>query len=263
METIKNVLELYYIFALKGFMAGTARESSFIALTKHNDYMYISYISSVNLILPDFGSEQNKKTLAKIQNISFSFQDIATDIFKDQIKQQCGEIENLLFNVSFILLDDSKAKVCTDLVSKACNHIVKVSEIWKQTLPTHVYAIAVGIFLNLIAKMLTERIEKLIDISDADSTRIVKSISVLIKLESLLEFNNLSLLETYTSSDYTKLKQIGNVLEWDLATIMTNFRGGLLKKISVTSLMKLVRALFAESDLRKKALLELKSQNAQ
>ncbi|BGP32042.1 ribosome bioproteinsis protein ytm1 [Rhodotorula toruloides] len=144
--------------------------------------------------------------------------------------------------------DDAHFAACERALQQVTHTLHRLSLVWKPVMtPTALYTTLGGLVNELLLRVLDE-IEDQTDISEAESVRLNKLCKMLHELESLFDGS-----ETTAGREvpvWYKFCFLSELLEASMADIMFLFDHSHLVDFSPQEIVKLIRALFADSPLR-------------
>jgi centromere/kinetochore protein ZW10 len=122
-------------------------------------------------------------------------------------------------------------------------------------MPQHLLLIALGQLFQHILNRLEDEIFKLNDITEIESKRLYDLLNFN-TTQSIFDYNEHNYISHYCKN-YNRFKMLVQLLLWSFSDIMTHFRMGALTDFEVPQLVFLVKALFSDSELRKRNIIEL------
>ncbi|BGP08035.1 ribosome bioproteinsis protein ytm1 [Rhodotorula toruloides] len=144
--------------------------------------------------------------------------------------------------------DDAHFSACERALQQVTHTLHRLSLVWKPVMtPTALYTTLGGLVNEVLLRVLDE-IEDQTDISEAESVRLNKLCKMLHELESLFDGS-----ETTAGREvpvWYKFCFLSELLEASMADIMFLFDHSHLVDFSPQEIVKLIRALFADSPLR-------------
>ncbi|GAA5901340.1 hypothetical protein JCM5296_006764 [Sporobolomyces johnsonii] len=145
--------------------------------------------------------------------------------------------------------DDSRYAACERALQQVTHTLQRLALVWKPVMtPTALYTTLGGLVNEVLLRVLDE-IEDQTDISEEESIRLNKLCKMLHELESLFEGGE----QTSVGREvpvWFKFVFLSELLEASMADILFLFDHGHLVDFSPQEIVKLIRALFADSPLR-------------
>jgi len=160
-------------------------------------------------------------------------------------------------------MGDTHQIVRFEEVQAAFNQILhifsRLKSIWKDIIPPDIYFKAMGTLVDAIVVEIIDQVEKLKDISEDETHQLYSLLCSLSKCDEL--FTNIyrqAKKKSKSTSDYVphwdKLMNLKDLLELNMAGIMERYNTGKLKDFTAAELKGLIKALFADTPLRRKNL---------
>lgn len=153
---------------------------------------------------------------------------------------------------------------CDDAVSMTVDHLRTLNRSWNGVLPSSVLLYSLGLLLETVtAKMITE-IEELGDISEPESHKLKALCEKVSEVKDLFpqqqrEDGEWTETAFVYCPNWLRFQYLGEVLESNLAEIRYLWNDtGLSLEFDAEEIVELIEALFAESDLRRNAIREVR-----
>ncbi|KIY51849.1 hypothetical protein FISHEDRAFT_36158 [Fistulina hepatica ATCC 64428] len=148
-----------------------------------------------------------------------------------------------------VTADQETFDACEAMTNEVLQHIRQVARPWKGVLLKQKYYTAIGHVVDEAVLRLMDDILALPDIPEVESHRISELCRILKALESLFVDEDGSLVVAYVAS-WLKFSYLSELLEASMADITYLFEEGALVDFETDELVRLVRALFADTPLR-------------
>lgn len=146
--------------------------------------------------------------------------------------------------------DAQQRQECDSAIASTTYRLREVHTAWKSVLSKSVLCQSVGSLLNTVVTKLVNDIEHLGDISEPESVRLAKYCSDIVALEGEL-FGTIGPVEVYCAN-WVRFRYVGRILESSMVQIMAMVRDGvMLRLLMKEEVVDLVKALFAESEMRR------------
>ncbi|KAG1807901.1 hypothetical protein EV424DRAFT_1426650 [Suillus variegatus] len=151
--------------------------------------------------------------------------------------------------------DQDRYDDCEMAISRIVREIRSAANAWKPILPKGKYYTAVGAIVEVSLQRILENILAIPDIPEVESHKLSELCRILAALEGLFveDFSESSFVVSYVPS-WLKFSYLSELLEASMADLTYLFEEGALVDFGVDELVKLVRALFADTPLRTKTL---------
>ncbi|GAA6056789.1 hypothetical protein JCM3770_002800, partial [Rhodotorula araucariae] len=144
--------------------------------------------------------------------------------------------------------DEARFESCERALQQVTHILQRLALVWKPVMtPTSLYTTLGGLINEVLLRVLDE-IEEQTDISEAESIRLNKLCKMLHELESLFDGSGTSV--GRESPSWYKFVFLSELLEASMADILFLFDHGHLVDFTPQEIVRLVRALFADSPLR-------------
>ncbi|KAI8052428.1 Centromere/kinetochore Zw10-domain-containing protein [Syncephalis plumigaleata] len=137
--------------------------------------------------------------------------------------------------------------------------IRKLSDVWKSTLPLPLHDRAMGQVIDHLVVQITKDIIELTDISEDESYQLHKACQMLFELASIFRVKDQQPPPSHYVPNWTKFRQLVELLELNFADIMIRFRDHRLDVFTVDELTSILCALFSDTPLRKRNLEEIRN----
>ncbi|KZV94585.1 hypothetical protein EXIGLDRAFT_645072 [Exidia glandulosa HHB12029] len=153
---------------------------------------------------------------------------------------------------------------CKTIVEQLAKDITKLAKDWKPTLTKHAYYTALGTLVDGVLAQMIDQIIALDDIPDVESRHLSQLCRLLTHLEGLFvdEHTGSSLVVVHVPS-WLKFSYLSELLEASLTDISYLFDEGALIDFETEELVKLIRALFADTPLRANAITKISAGHVQ
>ncbi|KDQ61547.1 hypothetical protein JAAARDRAFT_190291 [Jaapia argillacea MUCL 33604] len=173
--------------------------------------------------------------------------------FEDIIDNQRENVDTILMQAEGFVdtAEQDQFDVCENAVSDVLRNIRQVAQQWKPVLPKTKYYVAVGSMVDAALSKMLEDILALPDIPAEESHKLAELCRIFNALEGLFvqDGDQSSLIVVYVPS-WLKFSYLSELLEASIADISYLFEEGALVDFEVDELVKLVKALFADTPLR-------------
>ncbi|OSD04787.1 hypothetical protein PYCCODRAFT_1433123 [Trametes coccinea BRFM310] len=189
----------------------------------------------------------------KLEEALESLQVLAESWFEDAIAREERLIEELLDGARGFIdtTHQERYDECEDAVNEALQRIRRVAPQWKAVLAKSKYYEALGALVETAVSRVLGDILALEDITEVESHRLSELCRILHALEGLFieDPDQPSFIVSYVPS-WLKFSYLSELLEASIADISYLFEEGALVDFEIDELVKLVRALFADTPLR-------------
>ncbi|OCH91473.1 hypothetical protein OBBRIDRAFT_886899 [Obba rivulosa] len=173
--------------------------------------------------------------------------------FDETIDRQCRHIDEILDKAEGFVdtTDQDRFDECEAAVSQVLQHIRRLANDWKSVLNKSKYYVAIGAAADAALSRILRDILAIPDITEAESHRLSELCRIMNALEGLFveDPNQPSFVVPYVPS-WLKFSYLSELLEASIADISYLFEEGALVDFEIDELVKLVRALFADTPLR-------------
>lgn len=155
--------------------------------------------------------------------------------------------------------DFPQSHTCETAITSIIARLCEVHASWSPVLSRSTLSQAIGSLLNTVVVRMINDIEDMADIPEAESVKLAGFCEELAKLESLFPEgpSGMSTAGLYCSH-WIKFRFLQQVLESTMVEILYMFREGHLEGFEGGELCDLVKALFADSDNRRKCIDEIR-----
>jgi hypothetical protein len=156
------------------------------------------------------------------------------------------------------IANDDRFEACRNAMNQIIYTMNHLSKIWKEILRPTDYYTALGSLIDSVLTCMIDYVEDLYDISAEDSQQLNLICTMLFQLENL--FNKKEVIysiEKYVKN-WSKFRHMTDILELSQAEIMNRFRNGELLCFTTGELVGLICALFADNEIRKNTLSEIR-----
>lgn len=148
---------------------------------------------------------------------------------------------------------------CETAISSVISRLREIHASWSPVLSQSALSQAIGSLLNTVVVRLIHDVEDMSDIPEAESVKLAGFMEELGKLESLFPEGPRGVSTTGVyCSNWIKFRFLQQVLESTMADILYMFKEGHLEGFEEGALCDLVRALFADSENRRKCIDEIR-----
>ncbi|TPX40990.1 hypothetical protein SeLEV6574_g06302 [Synchytrium endobioticum] len=267
-----SCLSLYLSIILSRKSAELESSPHFIALF-HNNCMYLTFKSRILAL--KYASRLSAVQARIFLNDSIShggigvgIADSGMKIFNNMLQRQReGIVKILAAPEGFDVMDDDRYAEVESAVNEVVAILASLSLAWKDILPCHVYLKCMGFLLTSAQTRVTSEVLSLVDIGDSESHRLHSLLSKLDAGNSLIKefFTHPSIppqqsingvMDFYIPNG-SRFVKLSNLLIVSFKDLMHFWRAGELREFRVNEMMKLVKALFADTPLRVKNLEEI------
>ncbi|KAF9815102.1 hypothetical protein IEO21_04799 [Rhodonia placenta] len=173
--------------------------------------------------------------------------------FQKTIDRQCRNINEILAEADGFVetMDQDRFDRCENAVNKVLQRIRRVAQQWKAVLNKSKFYDAIGSLVDSALSRILADVLALPDITEAESHRLNELCHILNALEGLFVENaeQPSFVVAYVPS-WLKFSYLSELLEASIADISYLFEEGALVDFEIDELVKLVKALFADTPLR-------------
>jgi centromere/kinetochore protein ZW10 len=154
--------------------------------------------------------------------------------------------------------DTLQRQECDSAIASTIYRLREIHAAWKTVLSKSALYQSVGSLLNTVVTKLINDIEDLGDISAAESERLAKYCADIVALEDELFSSGGKVTEVYCTN-WVKFRYVGRILESSMVQIMGMVRDGvMLRVLEKEEVVDLVRALFAESEIRRSCIEDIR-----
>ncbi|KAG1740057.1 hypothetical protein EDB19DRAFT_1710033 [Suillus lakei] len=218
-----------------------------------NNYFWLAEEIS-RLVTPERGVLVVKDKLKECKSV---LQVLADSWYQDGIDKQRTAMCNILASAKGFTdtSDQDRYDDCEMAISRVVREIRSAANAWKPVLPKSKYYTAVGAIVEVSLQRILENILAIPDIPEVESHKLSELCRILAALEGLFveDFSESSFVVSYVPS-WLKFSYLSELLEASMADLTYLFEEGALVDFEVDELVKLVRALFADTPLRTKTL---------
>lgn len=251
LQAASSALELFrglYTVQLGGDLKSGA------AMKRVNDALYLS--DEVARILRTEGKRIPTSAKIKLEEARDRLKSIGEAWFEDALDKQEDALQLILSKANHFTDtgDQDTFDTCEETLTEALRAVRGVAPQWKAVLPRTKYLASLGALVDSMLTAVLEDVLALGDIPEVESHRLAELCRMLGSLEGLfVEGSESSLAVAYVPS-WLKFSYLSELLEASIADIMYLFDEGALVDFSIEELVKLVRALFADTPLRTNAI---------
>ncbi|KZT21579.1 hypothetical protein NEOLEDRAFT_1164550 [Neolentinus lepideus HHB14362 ss-1] len=245
MQTASSVLDLYRaLYSVK--FSSELEESPARWMRCSNDYLYMD--RELNQV--GASTSAAKATLAECKK---RLKVLGDSWFYYSIEKEERAISDILSRAEgFVdVADQEQFDECETAVNEALRHIRRLAQQWKPVLQKSKYYIAVGLVAEAALSRVLSDTLALSDIPEVESHKLSELCRILNALEGLFveDPEQPSTVVTYVPS-WLKFSYLSELMEASIADITYLFEEGALVDFEIDELVKLVRALFADTPLR-------------
>ncbi|EJD07530.1 uncharacterized protein FOMMEDRAFT_115831 [Fomitiporia mediterranea MF3/22] len=256
LQTAPAVLDLYravYPIAFAAELTSSAR-----ALRFANDCTYLHEEAAQLKLAADNADvvhEQMREALDRLHALGAWWYD-------EGIERECERVLQILARAEGFADtgDQERFDECEAVMSEVLREVRTSTAEWKTVLPRTRWLRAAGRIVETVLSRVLEDILALPDIPELDSRRLGELCRILNSLEAIFvdadDLNAPSMILDYVPS-WLKYSYLAELLEASLADLSYLFDEGALIDFSVDELVRLVRALFADTPLRDNAIAKL------
>ncbi|KAL7273927.1 ribosome biogenesis protein ytm1 [Rhizina undulata] len=153
-----------------------------------------------------------------------------------------------------------RTDICETAISSTIDRIRHIHAMWSNPLSKSALYQSIGSLLNTVVTKLINDIEDMSDISEPESLKLALFCENIAKLEDLFEGrpDGPPVTAVYCAN-WVKFRFLAQILESSMADIMYMFREGSLVEFEAEELIELMRALFADTDLRRRNMEEIRN----
>ncbi|KAJ3020139.1 Centromere/kinetochore protein zw10 [Thoreauomyces humboldtii] len=223
-----------------------------------NDCMYIAHhLLLLHLENRRTGSQGNAGYLG----LAIAFRAISEQVLDAELARQRDILQGIIDDADgFDVLNEQRRVIVEKTLKQLTHQLVRLSNVWQPVTPPSMYAATLAPLISYTLRLLSSQVLALIDIGEQES----HSLHVL--LTSFHEALT-PLLAGLSSEDYggppvpelAKFRHLVSILESSFAGIMELYRSAALKAFEEEELVRLVRALFADTPLRRANLEKIRS----
>ncbi|TFY64920.1 hypothetical protein EVJ58_g2304 [Rhodofomes roseus] len=189
----------------------------------------------------------------KLQDSAERLKLLGDSWYSDTIDRQCQVIHELLDKAAGFVetTDQDRFDECENAVNQVLQRIRRLSQEWKRVLNKSKYYAALGFVVDAALSRMLADILALPDITAEESNRLSELCRIFNALEGLFveDPSQPSFVVSYVPS-WLKFSYLSELLEASMADISYLFEEGALVDFEIDELVKLVRALFADTPLR-------------
>ncbi|KAG1881120.1 hypothetical protein F4604DRAFT_1746558 [Suillus subluteus] len=193
----------------------------------------------------------------KLEECKNVLQVLADSWYQDGIDRQRIALRDILASAKGFTdtSDQDRYDDCEMAISRVVREVRSAANAWKPVLPKSKYYTAVGAIVEVSLQRILENILAIPDIPEVESHKLSELCRILAALEGLFveDFSESSFVVSYVPS-WLKFSYLSELLEASMADLTYLFEEGALVDFEVDELVKLVRALFADTPLRTKTL---------
>ncbi|KZT67377.1 hypothetical protein DAEQUDRAFT_713635 [Daedalea quercina L-15889] len=224
------------------------------AMRFSNDCLYLSIeVWHIRQALEGSAATVSKK----LQECGERLKLLGESWYSDVIDQQCQFINELLDKAAGFVetTDQDRFDDCENAVNQVLRRIRRVSQEWKPILNKSKYYEALGFVVDAALSRMLADVLALPDITADESNRLSELCRIFNALEGLFveDLSQPSFVVSYVSS-WLKFSYLSELLEASMADITYLFEEGALVDFEIDELVRLVRALFADTPLRANAI---------
>lgn len=228
-----------------------------MAMVLFNDFLYLQ---NQCLLLPlHFPRLPNSFRLADRAGM---FRQDALTLYQTQMDFQKNSLREILGSVPNLHIHNQHhLQAIERMLHQVAFHIRSVSQPWSTILSSHMHKRALGELLSFCFDNFIKGLEELRDITEKESRDLHQLLSRFKEFTADFKTRDPDEILDYIPS-FRKFLLIVDILEMNMADIMSLFRQGRLSDFSSIELVNLIKALFAETPLRSTNLLEITSASA-
>ncbi|GMT33186.1 hypothetical protein PFISCL1PPCAC_24483, partial [Pristionchus fissidentatus] len=253
MLTARNMVEMFLL--LTESHATTLSSVPQMAAVYHNNCHFIGH--RLMLMVFDIVNEKKSVIISSFRSFFASFivhlRSSAQEVMSTQLLQ-------IRRNLSTLLADSSMGDVSS--IDKGANkcilQITSVSNVWKEVLPELVYCGAMSNIIGFFFDQLCHIVLTVEDITASDATFIANTLATTLRpIEKLLVIRGTPMLHKECTKPYFHFKEIVFMLNASLQDIDDRWCDGLgplAEYLTVVEVRHLVKALFSNSEQRKRLL---------
>ncbi|BFZ62738.1 ribosome bioproteinsis protein ytm1 [Saitoella coloradoensis] len=231
-------------------------ESETSAMLRYNDCMYIHeqlHIMSEEDIFPGFNLDEDAEMIKELGQRYYSL----------ELTKQRTTIETTLASVDGFgsaaePANYAQGKIAIDSV---VDLVRKLEGQWKGVLRQSALWQSLGVLVDAAVEKFTAEVQDIIDISEEDSKILVDFATSLASLEDLFipstSDSNASTVAFYCEH-WLKFRYLAELLEASMADIMYLFKEGALVDFEKDELVRLIEALFADTEVRRRNIGEVR-----
>ncbi|KAI6113039.1 hypothetical protein F5141DRAFT_1111163 [Pisolithus sp. B1] len=249
MHSTSLVLELYC--GLYPVVAASRLSDTTLHVQFSNDCFYLSEELDRVLLKAEAPSDVQRK----LQEGRADLIVLADSWFYDAIDKQVMTLCNTLASAGGFTgtSDQDRYDECETTVTAVLQNIKRLARAWKHVLPKGKYHVAMGNVVDGVLSRILDDILAIPDIPEVESHKLGELCRILFTLEELFVEDAESLVASFVPS-WLKFSYLSELLEASMADLTYLFDEGALVDFEIDELVKLVRALFADTPLRAKTL---------
>ncbi|KAJ3826774.1 hypothetical protein F5880DRAFT_1542189 [Lentinula raphanica] len=251
-QTAASILDLYralYPVVFSGILRSIEGPVRF-----SNNCLYLS--TQVEAIGKELhgSNTQTQSVKGRLDECGQAFKLLSESWYGDAIEKQRQIIDNILTTGTQGLDstgDQERYDDCENTMNQVLQEIRRISQKWKTLLTKSKYYTALGSVVDAALCRVVQDVLALADIPEVESHRLSELCRILLALEGLFSEDpeKPSFVVAYVPS-WLKFSYLSELLEASLADITYLFEEGALVDFEVEELVRLVRALFADTVLR-------------
>jgi centromere/kinetochore protein ZW10 len=159
--------------------------------------------------------------------------------------------------------DDIRTRQCDITILSIVSRLNELHEAWKTVLSKSVLFKSIGSLLNTVVTKLVNDIEDLGDISEPESIKLAQYCADIAVLEDLFPGRSLETppLTAVYCENWLKFRYLAQILESSMVDVMFLVREGCLKDFEVDEVVELVKALFADTDVRTRCIEDIRRES--
>ncbi|KAI8906605.1 Centromere/kinetochore Zw10-domain-containing protein [Powellomyces hirtus] len=223
----------------------------------YNDCMYIAHellILNWHTIASRPAETVDRKNDAGYLGLTVAYREIGDNILQAELSRQRKNLKDIVDSADgFDVLDDRRKDIVERVLKQLSHQVVLLSHVWQPVLPSSVYRVTMTPLINYTLRLIMSEIFSLVDIGESESHTLNTMLtSFKERVQPLLDDSTMT-----TTPRFTQFEHLVRILDASFAEIMELFRSGDLKMFTGPELVGLVRALFADTPLRRANLEEI------
>ncbi|ODQ51728.1 hypothetical protein SAICODRAFT_20390 [Saitoella complicata NRRL Y-17804] len=226
------------------------------AMLRYNDCMYIHeqlHIISEEDIFPGFNLDEDAEMIKELGQRYYSL----------ELTKQRTHIETTLASVDGFGSTAEPANYAQGktAIDSVVDLVRKLEGEWKGVLRQSALWQSLGVLVDAAVEKFTAEVQDIIDISEEDSKILVEFATSLASLEDLFipstsDYNTSTV--AFYCEHWLKFRYLAELLEASMADIMYLFREGALIDFEREELIRLIEALFADTEVRRRNIGEIR-----
>lgn len=219
--------------------------------------------------LPDKKASTTTQIAQKLQSSADKVQSLA-ELWRQVAVKKCVKQLNAILNDTHGFMSIAENRQIQEQCERAITRVIQTIHLYanecRPVVDDDAYTEIVASVIDSVLTRIIKDVESLSDIGAEDSHYIARSLNSLLQLIQVFDLPGRDATETIVVQlvpNWSKFWQLNRILEMNLRDIMEAYRSGELLAFTKSELTNLICALFADTEIRERSILDIKTTEPQ